>query len=808
MERHDGLLTFYMDRRKGRLWLETPPADKTGRIGRYLYVEGLVTGLGSNDVGLDRGQVGPTRVVELRRVGGRLIVEALNLRFRALSDNPHERRAVTQSFATSILWAGEMEVQQADGRALVDFTSFIVRDAHHVANRLKRTGQGTYTLDKKRSMLDPPQCVALPVNVEFEALLTFGSNQPGRLVASTASDGRAVTLRQHHSLLRLPPDGYRVRRFDPRASSFPTTFINYAAPLSQPLEVRWIARHRLEKIDPHAPRSRAKEPIVYYVDRGAPEPVRSALIEGASWWDEAFEAAGFIDAFQVELLPEGVHPLDARYNLIQWVHRSTRGWSYGGSVTDPRTGEIVKGHVSLGSLRVRQDRLLFEGLLGTDQTGTGRPDDPIQLALARIRQLAAHEVGHTLGFTHNFAASTYSDRASVMDYPAPRVAITEDRRLDCTDAYGVGVGAWDKFAVAYAYSEYPTDREEDAALSALIETRLRDGLRFITDADARPAGAAHPTANLWDNGDDVVASLEYALRVRRIALDRFGERNVQPGQPLAKLHEVLVPVYLYHRYQLAAAVKVLGGLDYRYAMRGDGQPPMTPIDPATQQRALTAVLECIAPRQLDLPDSILEQVAPRPFGYRRNREMFSGDTGLILDPLSAAAIAADLAISGLLNPRRCARLVDQHRRNEGLPSLETVLQSLTDAAFATLTTREPDGGVDVGRGSGPDERTEEIRRAVQRIVVARLIGLSANKTAPGSVRSRVDFALATIRGVLAKDVGTQPAQRAHRMHLAGQITRYLERPYQPSPIPTAAPPPPPGSPIGMDGVECRMANDE
>lgn len=835
-QKREGLLTFYLDSRQGKVWLEVPRGDdETGEVGRYLYLEGLVSGLGSNPVGLDRGQLGPARVVVFRRVGGRLLIEQPNLRFRALSGSEAERRAVRDSFATSVLWAGDIVAADAGGeaasnplrgdevvflesplrggRAVVDFTSFVVRDAHGVTSTLKRTGQGKFSLDMNRSVLESSGCLAFPDNVEFEALLTFKSDEPGRLVRSTAPTAAAVSLTQHHCFVRLPDDDYRPRRFDPRAPSFGVTFQNYAAPLSAPLETKWIARHRLEKLDPSAPRSRVKKPIVYYVDSGAPEPVRSALIEGAAWWNQAFEAAGFIDAFRVEVLPEGVHPLDVRYNVIQWVHRSTRGWSYGGSVTDPRTGEIIKGHVSLGSLRVRQDRLLFEGLVGTDQTGSGRPDDPIELALARIRQLAAHEVGHTLGFAHNFAASTYADRASVMDYPAPKIGVTDAGKLDLSDCYAVGIGEWDKFAVQYAYSQFTSGVDEATELNRIVLDGLSSGLLFLSDNDARPAGAAHPLANLWDNGADPVVELEHTLRVRRIALERFGERNVMPETPLAKLHEVLVPVYFHHRYQLAAAVKTIGGMDYRYCVRGDGQPNPTPIDSDRQRQALEVVLRCTSPEELDLPETILSLLAPRPFGYSRNREMAASRTGAAFDSLGLAATAAEMAVSGLLHPQRCARLVDFHRRDPAQLSLQEVIDALVDHVFAPMPQTMP-------------ARQAEIQRAVHQVVVSGLIrlasdpsstaqrGIATSSTAQrveatsSPVIARAEYALARLKTRLLSATTTNIADQANHVHLLRIIDRFLNRPLQPVPIPANADDPPPGSPIGSGPVGLESCSFE
>ncbi|MEA2601266.1 MAG: hypothetical protein QOF89_2258 [Acidobacteriota bacterium] len=785
LDKREGLLNFYVDRQKGKVWLEVPPAKGPGgEVASYLYQEGLVSGLGSNPVGLDRGQIGDTRILTLRRVGGRLLAELPNLKFRALTEDPAERQAVRESFATSILWGGEIAALDPDGRALVDFTSFLVRDAHGIAARMKQAGQGNWTLDDKRSAVDLEDCLAFPENLEFEVLLTYQSNEPGPLVRETVPSAGSVTLVQHHSLVRLPDDGYKPRRLDPRAGFFGVEFMNYAAPLSEPVETRWISRHRLEKVDPTAARSRVKKPIVYYVDNAAPEPVRSALIAGVSWWKEAFDKAGFIDAFEVKVLPKDAHPLDVRYNVVQWVHRSTRGWSYGGGVIDPRTGEILKGHVTLGSLRVRQDRLIFEGLAGVEKTGTGAPDDPVQLALARIRQLGAHEVGHSLGLAHNFAASTYG-RASVMDYPAPLVGIGPDGRLDFSKVYGVGVGAWDVQAIRYGYSQFPPGTDEAQALSAIVREGMSRGLVFLTDQDARPEGSASPLAHLWDNGAEATEGLRQALAVRRIALSHFGEHNIAAGQPLSLLQEVLVPVYFHHRYELEAASKVVGGLQYTYALRGDGQPASKPVDGDAQRKALATVLEVLSPATLDLPEAVIALMLPRPAEYQDNAEMFTGLTDPTFDPLAAAATASDMAVRLLLRPERTARLVDFHRRDPALPGLEEVLKGLEDKAFGGAPPKGP--------------RLAEIRRSVQWVVVRRLIGLASDPQAAPGVRSRVEGELRSIVYKLGRRPAAGPgdaAEASQRAFLVGEINRYLDRRQDDAPKRPEPPPPPPGQPIG------------
>ncbi|MCB1009092.1 MAG: zinc-dependent metalloprotease, partial [Acidobacteria bacterium] len=685
---------------------------------------------------------------------GRILLEAKNLRYRALTDDAAEAAAVRESFATSVLWAGEIVAEGDDGRLAVDWTSLIVRDAQGVATTLSESGQGGFSLDRERSAVDLDQCLAFPENVELEAVLTFSGSKPGGEVRSTAPVPEAVTLVAHQSLLRLPEPGYAPRAYDPRMGSIAISFADYAASLAEPVERRWIVRHRLRKVDPSAERSRAVEPIVYYVDRGTPEPVRSALVEGASWWARAFDAAGFEDGFRVELLPEGAHPLDARYNVIQWVHRSTRGWSYGGGVVDPRTGERIKGHVTLGSLRVRQDRRIFEGLLGARQTGLGGPTDPVELALARVRQLAAHEVGHALGFAHNFAASSFG-RASVMDYPAPLLELAADGSIDASRAYAVGVGKWDLAATKWAYLETPPGGDEGAALDAVVATALRDGMFFLGEGDARDPASAIPRASLWDNGTDPVSTLETVLAVRQRALGRFGERNLVAGEPRADLEEVLATVYLYHRFQLVAAAKALGGIDYRHALAGDGQRGIEPIAADRQRRALGLLLQAVAPEALDLPESVLRGLAPKPAEWGTSRESFASRTRPAFDALGAAATAADLVFDALFEPARAARLVDQHRRDAQLPALEEVIATVVERVFA-----DPE--------SLP-ERQREIARVVQRTLADRLMALAADRDAAPWVRSRVDTALADLLSSLDKLEPIDAGERAHATALAADL---------------------------------------
>lgn len=774
LERRAGLLELFVDRRGGRVWLALPPPDERGVALRCLLSDALTSGLGSNPVGLDRGRIGDTRVVAFRRVGARVLVEAENAARAAATPRPAEVLAARESFATSVLWGGEVAALDEDGRALVDLSGFVVRDAHGVARALKESGQGAFELDPARSALDLSAVHAFPENVELEALLTFASDEPGPEVRATAPAPEAVTLVQHLSLIALPDAGYRPRAHDPRTGANAVVVRDLAAPLEESVARPLATRHRLVRTDPDAPRSGVVEPIVFHVDAGAPEPVRSALVEGAGWWAEAFEAAGFEGAYRVELLPADAHPLDARLHVLQWVHRETRGWSYGGGVVDPRTGEIVKGHVRLGSLRVRQDRLLMEGLVGADATGSGAANDPVRVALARLRQLAAHEVGHALGLAHNFAASTYG-RASVMDYPCPRVAIAADGSLDLSDAYAVGVGAWDRHAIRWLYAEVPA-----AELDRIARAGVDAGLLFLSDGDARDPATAHPLASLWDDGPDAVAGLEHALAVRRVALERFGVANVRPGVPLAHLQEVLAPLYLHHRYELEAALKLVGGVEYAHAVRGDGQSGARAVDPARQRRALRAVLAALDPARLDLPEDLLARLLPRPPEAPPSRELLAGATAPVFDPLAAAGSAADLVARGLLLSERCARLVDQHRRDPEQLGLLEVLDALVER---------------VAPAAPPAVRRQgAVLRAARSTVVARLIERAGDPAAPLAVRAQVEHALLPLARL---EVGVDdPEESAERRSLAREITRFLERPAEAGPRPAPAPPEPPGSPIG------------
>ena len=773
LQRVDGYMPLYWDAAKGRLYLEIARLDQ-----ELLYQVSLASGVGSNPIGLDRNQIGSQHLVRFDRVGPRVLMVEPNYKYRSITSDAAERRAAEESFATSVLAGFKVEAASS-ASVLVDATDFFLSDMHGVAAQLRATQQGNYSLDRDRSALYLPRTKGFPRNTEVEATLTFRtSDTPGNLISGVAPTADAVTVREHHSFVALPEPGYKPRRADPRVGMIPLQFADYASPFTGPLETRWILRHRLEKKDPNAAVSEPVKPIVYYVDNGVPEPIRSALVEGASWWSEAFEAAGFRNAFQVKILPADADPMDARYNVINWVHRATRGWSMGDAVIDPRTGEIVKGNVILGSLRIRQDVLIARGLipqydeLGDEALSQLDPaTSPSMMALARIRQLSAHETGHTIGLDHNMAASTYG-RASVMDYPAPNVKIV-DGKLDLSDAYAKGIGAYDKFAIRYAYSQFAPGANEEAELEKIAE----EAPLFVKDPDARPVSAAHPLGSVWDSGSDPVASLRHEIEVRRIALEQFGMRSIGTGTPLSSLEELLLPLYLHHRYQLEAAAKSLGGVDYTYSVKEKGSVSPKPIRaivwPQRQRDALAAILSTLDPRFLAIPQRILDLIPPRAYGYESGTaELFDKRTAPAFDPMAAVTVAADLAVSALLEPHRCARLVQHHDENAANPPMSEVTGKLIDVAM----------------------QSGAVARTTRSVIVTRLMDLASAADIDPQVRAQATESLRKLSTRLAAaSKSGEEIELAHRRATRDDIEQFLIRPDAPRKriVPPAMPPGPP-----------------
>nr|WP_321245502.1 zinc-dependent metalloprotease [uncultured Psychroserpens sp.] len=669
---YNGFFDFHYEESTDKIYLDVEDLDK-----EFLYVNSLATGVGSNDIGLDRGQLGQERLVTFKKAGNKLLLIQPNLRYRAITDNELEKKSIEQAFAQSVLFGFKI-IEHNNGTYKIDFTPFLMQDAHGVTNRLK--GEGSYKLDVSKSALSLDRTKAFPKNVEFEALLTFKGQAKGQNIRSVTPTSSLVSVIQHHSFIELPDDGYQKREFDVRSGAISMSYLDYATPIQEPIRKRYIIRHRLEKKDPTAQLSEAKEPIIYYLDPGTPEPVRSALLEGARWWNQAYESIGFKDAFQVKMLPDNADPMDCRYNVIQWVHRSTRGWSYGGSVVDPRTGEIIKGHVSLGSLRIRQDFMIAQALMNKPFAERDDNYQPmLDMALARIRQLSAHEVGHTIGFTHNFAASA-NGRASVMDYPHPTISMTNGN-IDFSNAYAVGIGAWDKVTVAYSYSEFNDNINEKDNLNAILKSADDSGLQFISDSDARPQGGAHAFAHLWDNGKSASEELENLMTVRAQAISNFSVDNIRDGQPYSVLEDVFVPLYFFHRFQVEGATKVVGGLDYSYAVKGDGQTIVKPVGVKIQKETLDQILHTISAEALAIPKSTLKLFPPRAYAYGRTRESFKGKTGVAFDPMSAAVTASDMTLKLLLNPQRANRMIQQKSLDDNQLGLDEMLKQVLDASF-------------------------------------------------------------------------------------------------------------------------------
>ena len=771
LQKMNGFFTLYHDDLLGKLWMEVDRFDQ-----EFLYVMSLPAGLGSNDIGLDRGLLGGGRVVLFSRVGRKLMLTETNQQYRANSGDPNERRAVEQSFARSVLWGFPIEAESGN-RVLVDVTDFLNRDAMQAANRIRKAQQGSYAADKSRSALFMPSTRNFPLNTEMESTVTLVNTDgvTGGFIQSVTPSPEAITLRMHHSFVSLPDDGFKPRKLDPRSGFISTSFFDYATPVDQPIERHFAIRHRLQKKDPTAAVSDPIRPIVYYLDNGTPEPIRSALLRGASWWDQAFQAAGYRNAFQVKMLPDSADPMDIRYNMINWVHRSTRGWSYGASVVDPRTGEIIKGQVSLGSLRVRQDYLIAQGLLAPFGDGIPATDPMLAMALARLEQLSAHEIGHTLGLMHNYASSV-NDRASVMDYPHPKAEIDPRGNIDLRNAYDDKIGEWDKMAITWGYQDFPKGTDDRQALEGIIRKGIGMGLLFISDRDARAAGGAHPTAHLWDNGRDAATELTQILKIRRRALDQFGLNNIREGMPVAMLEDVLVPVYLSHRYQAEAAVKTIGGVAYAYNLKGDGQPAPRIVSDDIQRKSLEAILECLSSKQLALPASIVDLIPPRPANYDLTRELFKKRTGLVFDALSPAETAADLPLSLLFHPERLSRLVQQE-------------------AVGGLGVREMTGKIIDATWKAPRKKGMEelIQQQTEQIVLTYLLAASVDEQVSFPARAAVRKRLQDLKRHIDERIKASASDPAYSGHLEMAIER-MKTPEKAKPTQHAAIPP--GAPIG------------
>lgn len=772
---HQGYFSFYLDDKTGQVFLEIENFDQ-----EFLFQSGLPHGIGSNDIGLDRGQLGDTRLVRFEKVGEKVFLRQLNTYFRANTDNTLEQQAVDEAFASSIIWGFKVSHSSADNnKTLIDYTPFLLSDIHNLSAQLKRTKQGSYSVDASRSGVYKKRTKAFPNNTELEATVTYKGSNAGAYLRSVTPDASAVTVNLHHSLVKLPDDHYQTRKFHPYSGFWQHSYADYASAIDEPLIKRNIPRHRLKKKNSSAKVSEAVEPIIYYLDAGVPEPVKSALLEGARWWDQAFSSIGYKNAFQVKLLPSDADPMDVRYNVIQWVHRATRGWSYGSSVIDPRTGEIIKGHVTLGSLRVRQDYLIALGLTSPFKNANTDTSAMKEMALARIRQLSAHEVGHTLGIAHNFAASV-NNRASVMDYPHPLITL-ENNNISLASAYAKDIGEWDKFVVAYGYADVDKAQEVQY-LTELVAATQQKGLAYVSDPDARPQSGAHTTGHLWDNGKNAADELIRVLKVRALALDNFGLNSIPMGTPMSELEQVLVPIYNFHRFQVQAAAKLIAGVDYGYQLRSEqfsNQQKM--VAGKSQQAALDALMATLSTKTLTLPAKITALIPPKAYGYSRDRESFTSQTGLTFDPISAAEASAKHTLSLLLNSERLARLQQQAMLDEDIPSVALLLNNLLNSTVK----------------SAPKNSTALlVQQRVNQQLVEHLTELWHSQNVVPEVRAEIYITLTDLAQWLSDKRSTRKykGSRAHFQLLAQQINYSLA--HDKSSKTASKIELPPGSPIG------------
>jgi len=747
-----------VDADRNKVLLEIP----VGRLDTdFMHQSVLATGGGAPNLGLDRGQTGGSAIVRLERRGKRVLMLRDNLAVRAVNASEAGRTAASEAFPTSVVASFPIEAE-ANGSITADATALFLSDTYGIAESIRRAQGGNGRVDANRSWIDATRTKAFPRNTEIHAVLTFAVDNPGAVLRRVAPDAAAPTFEVHHSLVALPSsEGFRPRRGDARSGLFGTQFMDLSQGFDGTYRDGYANRWRLVPKDPAAYQrgvlTEPVAPIVYYLDPGIPEPYRKAFLEGGNWWNKVFEGAGWKNAFQVKELPAGVDPMDARYNLIYWVHRSGPGPSVGPSFSDPRTGEIVRTVVRMDAWRSLVDYNIYAGLLPA-AGAAGLNVSAEDFAMARRRQHVAHEIGHTIGFSHNYISHA-QDRASVMDYPFPLISVDARGQLDLRNAYRPHAGGWDSLAVRYGYTWYPDAKAEEAGLAKIVSEGLARGLRFVADQHAGADGSI-PEVTRWVEGKTMFDAVERTSAVRKLAIERFDERAIKPGEPMYLLNMRFAHVYLHHRYSLEGLTKYVGGMDFRYAMRGDGQVPTSIVPAAQQRRALAMALDALEPANLAVPERVQAMIPPVPPGGDGALEWIGTAAGTAFDEISLAGGLATEVLENLMHRERLARVVLFRARDAQNPTLDEVLQTIVDRTW--------------GVAASDDMHAQSLRRTVQRVVLNTLLDRAGDKDALPDVRQVAALHLEQLDQRLAGQTGGTPADRALRAAARREIARFFD----------------------------------